>query len=93
MLGGCQTAENASPGSRHCFQRLIVLQRGQIYELDHVVTLIGYDQVKGYLIRNNWGDSWGQHGLAYVDASAGVCNFAIYPILMSENWAPTDISL
>lgn len=52
-------------------------------ELDHVVTLVGYDTEKGYLIRNNWGASWGKQQLAHIDASR-VCSLAMYQILQDE---------
>jgi C1A family cysteine protease len=33
---------------------------------NHGVTLIGYDPIKGYKIKNSWGLAWGNRGYAYV---------------------------
>ena len=46
-----------------------------------VVTLVGYDPDKGYLIKNIWGKKWGLGGYAYLSEKSQVCNYAIYPIL------------
>ncbi len=43
----------------------------------HAVSLIGYDDAKGaFIIRNSWGESWGEKGFAYIDYddSSGIGN-------------------
>lgn len=35
--------------------------------INHAVTLIGYNQASGYLIKNSWGMYWGKEGYAYVN--------------------------
>ncbi|KDD76367.1 papain family cysteine protease [Helicosporidium sp. ATCC 50920] len=46
-------------------------------ELDHSVVLVGYgrDPVQGayWLIRNSWGDLWGDRGYVKVSAENGAC--------------------
>jgi C1A family cysteine protease len=49
--------------------------------INHGVTLVGYDPVNGFLIRNSWGNNWGTFGYAYVTQAAGVCDYAVAPIL------------
>jgi C1A family cysteine protease len=33
---------------------------------NHGVTLVGYDPINGYKIKNSWGTTWGMIGYAYV---------------------------
>lgn len=56
--------------------------------VNHGVTLVGYDPSKGYKIRNSWGLTWGNKGYGFVDSSTGVCNYAMYPILVNESGTP-----
>lgn len=58
--------------------------------LNHGVTLVGYDPVKGYKIRNSWGLTWGDKGYGYVGNSTGICNYAMYPELITEEGTPTS---
>jgi C1A family cysteine protease len=37
-------------------------------QLNHAVQLIGYDSKGNWLIKNQWGTSWGMDGYAYLDA-------------------------
>lgn len=53
--------------------------------VDHGVTLVGYDPVNEYKIKNSWGTGWGNAGYAYVSASAGVCDYAMYAVTGVEN--------
>jgi len=51
--------------------------KGSKYEVDSTVTIVGYHPAKGYLIKNSWGDTWGQKGYAYVSDTSGICDFVI----------------
>ncbi|GLT29565.1 hypothetical protein SLA2020_044230 [Shorea laevis] len=56
-------------------------------DLDHAVTLVGYgtteDGTKYWLIRNSWGESWGESGYMRIErdagVSGGVCGLAMRP--------------
>jgi cathepsin L len=41
-----------------------------LFELNHVVTIIGYDSVGNWLIKNSWGLSWGHGGFGWILGSA-----------------------
>lgn len=41
-----------------------------IYELDHAVTLIGYDANGNWLIKNSWGTDWGIKGFGWLSGQA-----------------------
>lgn len=49
--------------------------------INHGVTLVGYNPTNGFLIKNSWGNLWGMGGYGYVGKETGVCDFAIAPIL------------
>lgn len=53
-------------------------------DLNHAVTLVGYDPVNGYLIKNSWGDKWGLEGYGYVSRETGICEIAVYAPLAPE---------
>lgn len=46
--------------------------------------LVGYDPEKGYLVKSSIGPFWGMLGYGYVSESTGVCNYAMYPILVND---------
>ncbi|GLU13789.1 hypothetical protein SLE2022_304000 [Rubroshorea leprosula] len=56
-------------------------------DLDHAVTLVGYgtseDGIKYWLIRNSWGENWGEGGYMRIQRDAGVpeglCGIAMNP--------------
>ena len=54
-------------------------------DINHAVSLIGYSPDRGYRVRNNWGSDWGMGGFAFVTQEAGVCHYAIYPVLKDES--------
>lgn len=58
--------------------------------VNHGVTLVGYDPNRGYKIKNSWTSTWGNNGYAYVDNSSGICNFAMYPQLVTEAVTPQN---
>lgn len=38
------------------------------YEGGHAISIVGYDDTKNaFIIRNSWGQGWGENGFAYVD--------------------------
>ena len=40
---------------------------GEAFQGGHAVLIVGYDDTKGYLIvRNSWGEGWGDHGYFYL---------------------------
>ena len=57
------------------------------YEQDHGVIVVGYGSENGldyWIIRNSWGEDWGEGGymrLARGSNACGIANSAIYPIL------------
>lgn len=61
-----------------------------ITSMDHGVILVGYGSEDGldyWIIRNSWGDDWGENGyirLGRGHNACGVANAAIYPVLHSS---------
>jgi len=42
--------------------------------LDHAVQATGYNQAGNYwIIRNSWGETWGENGFVYVEYGHNVC--------------------
>ena len=42
--------------------------------IDHAVQAIGYNKAGNYwIVRNSWGESWGENGYVYVEEGANVC--------------------
>lgn len=45
--------------------------------LNHAVQLVGYNAPGNYyIVRNSWGDEWGEAGYIYVEAGKNVCGIA-----------------
>lgn len=55
---------------------------------NHGVTLVGYDPVNEYKIKNSWGIGWGNAGYAYVSASSNICDYPMYPLTGFETTNP-----
>ena len=60
--------------------------------IDHAVTLVGYgnDEVAGgyYIVRNSWGDKWGDHGylkIGMLDDAYGICGINQYVAFVGTN--------
>ena len=50
----------------------------KISDLNHAITVIGYDSWGNFLIKNSWGTSWGDRGFGWVSGSAsGNCGISI----------------
>ena len=49
--------------------------------VNHGVTLVGYNINDGFLIKNSWGNLWGMGGYGYVGKETGICDFAVAPII------------
>lgn len=39
---------------------------GQNDQLNHAVTVVGYDPINLFKIKNSWGSTWGEKGYAYL---------------------------
>jgi cathepsin L len=68
-----------------------------VSSMDHGVILVGYGSEDGldyWIVRNSWGEDWGEQGymqLARGHNSCGVANAAIYPVLDTgkpDAWVP-----
>ena len=63
--------------------------------MDHGVILVGYGTEKGldyWIVRNSWGEDWGNQGymkLARGSNACGVANAAIFPVLEKELESPS----
>ena len=45
--------------------------------LDHGVAVVGYNTMSNggdyWIVRNSWGESWGENGYVYVEEGSNVC--------------------
>ncbi|XWV25796.1 hypothetical protein QJ857_gp1292 [Tupanvirus soda lake] len=56
-------------------------------ELDHGVLVVGFNDTAStpyYIVKNSWGDSWGDHGYIYIarnpnGTGPGICGITLYP--------------
>jgi len=50
--------------------------------LDHGVLAVGYDTSSNYIVKNSWGESWGESGYITLAAgnTCGLANAASYPV-------------
>ncbi len=62
-------------------------------DINHAVSLMGYYPDKGYRVKNSWGTDWGMNGFAFVAQEAGVCHYAMYPVLKEESVKTTTCTL
>ena len=55
--------------------------------INHAVLLVGYQEDKGWRIKNTWGTRWGEKGFAWIskENNCRICNFAQYPVPMLPN--------
>lgn len=62
-------------------------------EIDHAVTAVGYGSYNGenvYLIKNQWGTTWGQEGYGFISANpdvnggSGVCGILSCPVYPTQ---------
>ncbi|XP_062205891.1 thiol protease SEN102-like [Phragmites australis] len=61
--------------------------------LDHAVVAVGYgvtqDGVRYWIVKNSWGDQWGEGGyirmIRDIGAKEGICGIAMYPIYPIKN--------
>jgi len=51
--------------------------------LDHGVLAVGYDDSSNLIVKNSWGESWGEQGFITLAAgnTCGSCNTASYPVV------------
>eukprot|EP01026_Neomeris_dumetosa_P078041 TRINITY_DN842_c0_g1_i3.p1 TRINITY_DN842_c0_g1~~TRINITY_DN842_c0_g1_i3.p1 ORF type:complete len:329 (-),score=52.84 TRINITY_DN842_c0_g1_i3:210-1196(-) len=86
-------------------QRAFQMYSGGIFDgdcgtnLDHGVNIVGYGVArrheKYWIVRNSWGDQWGEHGYIYmkrdIPAKHGICGIAMdasFPIKTEPNPKP-----
>ncbi len=88
------------PLSAAIFSLPLMFYDGGIYEpwfdffcsgdLDHAVTIIGYgeeDDVPYWLIKNTWGDDWGENGYLRLRAGRGLCGINSFVF-----WVEADLN-
>jgi cathepsin L len=52
-------------------------------EVNHAVTLVGYDSAGNWLIKNSWGTSWGIKGFSWIQNTYD-CGVKLYAYQFSE---------
>jgi hypothetical protein len=62
-------------------------------QVNHAVTLIGWsDQRKAWLIKNSWGEGWGEKGYGWADYSGNVGYGACYAVVRPSWVAAGDLA-
>lgn len=62
---------------------------GNYGDIDHCVLLVGYDDAqKVWILRNQWGPSWGEHGDIRLAMGANTCGMLNSPTLVVPTTAP-----
>jgi len=48
---------------------------------NHAVTIVGQTENQDWIVRNSWGESWGNNGYFIIKKgnTCGICNHAIVP--------------
>jgi cathepsin L len=49
--------------------------------LNHAVTLVGYQTDGVWIVRNSWGTSWGETGFMRVAATGGSCGILAHALI------------
>jgi C1A family cysteine protease len=61
-----------------------------VYKGGHAVCAVGFDDVKSvFIVRNSWGDQWGDHGYFYLPYDYMLDKNLVYDIWAFRNGAET----
>merc|ERR1712032_552554 len=77
-----QPVSVAVEADQSAFQRYSsgIITSGCGTNLDHGVLAVGYDTAQGYyLVKNSWGESWGDNGYLKISTSGNVCGIHSQP--------------
>lgn len=52
-------------------------------DANHAMLVVGFDQDGNWILKNSWGEYWGDGGYIKIKAgnTCGISNFALYPVL------------
>jgi len=52
-------------------------------DIDHAVTIVGYTE-EAWIIKNSWGEDWGQDGYLYLERGKNACGIAEYAVYVDS---------
>ena len=53
------------------------------HDIDHAVTIVGYTDT-AWIIKNSWGDNWGDEGYMYLERGHNACGVAEYMVYVAQ---------
>merc|ERR1739848_840254 len=63
--------------------------------LDHAVQLVGFNRAAPqpyWIVRNQWGEDWGDHGFTYLEYGENTCGLADAPIIPILGTNPSNVN-